>query len=322
MNVTILGSGAFGLALSRMFIINNCNVTIWTALDSEYKMIKKYRCNRLVLPEYKLDKNITITMNIEEAIKGAKLIVIAIPVKFLRSTLIEVKKYYKNAHICIATKGIEDNSYLFSYDIVKNILKTNKMGIISGGTFAIDMISDTPLALTITSKNKQTYKTIKKSLENDLLKLEPSNDILGTEFWGAIKNIMAIGCGIIDGMQYSESTKSLFFTKCFKDITNLVYEFGGNKSTAMTYAGIGDLFLTCTSIKSRNYTLGKMIGKNISKDYIAEYVKSTTIEGYYTLNSLYKLLHKKKIKSKIIDILYSIVYMNGDLKLLDEFLKK
>lgn len=322
MNVTILGAGAYGLALSKHFLENKCNVTIWTTVESEYKMIKKYNCNRLALPGYTIDKKITVTMDIKEALSNTKLVVIAIPIKFLRNTLMEAKKYYKKGHICIASKGLEQNSCLFAYDIVKKILKTSKIGIISGGTFAVDMIQDVPMGLVVASKNKQTNKVIKKCLENNLLKVDSSSDVLGTQFWGSIKNVMAIGCGIIDGMKYPESSKSLFFTKCFEDITDLVYEFGGNKSTATTYAGIGDLFLTCTSVKSRNYTFGKMIGEKINKDYLSEYVETTTVEGYYTLKSFYKLIHKKKRKSKIVDILYSIIYNNGDLKQLDEFLKK
>lgn len=322
MNVTILGAGAYGLALSKMFLKNNCDITIWTPLENEYNMLKKYNCNRMVLPSYKIDDSIKITMDLDEALKHTKLIVIAVPVKFIRETIMKVKKYYRNSHICIASKGIEQNSCLFPYDIIKRILKTNKIGVISGGTFAIDMVNDYPMGLLAASKNNSTLKIIKKSLENDLLKIDTCNDIFGTEFWGSVKNIMAIGCGIIDGMNYPESTKSLFFTKCFKEITDLVYDFGGNKSTSISYAGIGDLYLTCNSPKSRNYAFGEMLSGNFTKDYIDEYLDGNTVEGYYTLKSFYDLTKKKGRKSKIINILYSIVYNNGDLKLLDEFLKK
>ena len=287
MNVTILGTGAYGLALSKMFLRNNCNVTMWTALDNEYNMLKKYRCNRLVLPSYKIDNKIKITTNMEEALKNTKLIVIAVPVKFIRSTLTEVKKYYKDNHICIASKGIEQNSYLFPYEMIKKELKTNKIGVISGGTFAIDMVNDAPVGLLIASKNSSTTKVIRKTLESEMLRVDISSDVLGTEFWGSVKNIMAIGCGIIDGMNYPESTKCLLFTKCFKEITNLVYDFGGNKSTAITYAGIGDFYLTCNSAKSRNYSFGKMISGNFTKDYIDDYLEGNTVEGYYTLKSFY-----------------------------------
>lgn len=322
MNVTILGAGAYGLALSSVLLKNNCNVTIWTAVENEYKMIKKHKCNRMVLPSYKISDKINITLDMKEALSNCKLLIVAIPVKFLRSTLIEVKKYYKGSHICIASKGIEQNSCLFPYDIIKSILRTSKIGVISGGTFAVDMISNVPMGLHAVSKNKHTLRIIKRCLCNELIKVDTSSDIIGTEFWGSVKNVMAIGCGIIDGMNYPESTKSLFFTKCFTNITDLVYDFGGNKSTAITYAGIGDLFLTCTSVKSRNYSFGKMLAGNINKDYLDEYLEATTVEGYYTLKSLYELTKKKKKKAKIINILYSIVYNNGDLKQLDEFLKK
>lgn len=322
MNVTILGTGAYGLALSNVLSKNNCNITMWTALKNEYNMIKKYKCNRMVLPSYKINNKINITMDMKEALSDCKLIIIAIPVVFLRSTLMEVKKYYKNAHICVASKGIEQNSCMFPVDIIKNVLNTNKIGIISGGTFAIDMIRDISMGLVAASKNINTLKIIKKCLSNDWLKIETSKDILGVEFWGSIKNIIAIGCGIVDGMNYPESTKSLFFAKCFKSITDLVYDFGGNKSSAISYAGIGDLYLTCTSIKSRNYTFGKMIGGKMDKKYLNEYLDTTTVEGYYTLKSFYTLTHNKRKKNTIIDILYEIIYNNSDLKLLDNYLRK
>ena len=320
MRVTILGAGAYGLALSRVFYRNGIETTIWTVLKEEEEEMKMTRVNSRYLPDYYIHDEIKITTDMASAIKNADLIVVAIPVKYIAETILKVKEYYNGCHICIASKGILQDKYIFPYTIVSKTLKTNKIGIISGGTFALDIIKDVPIGLTIASKNKQTIKTIKNAVQHELLRVDTTRDVIGTEMWGAIKNIVAIGCGIIYGRGYLESSRAMFFTKCYKDIANLVYEFKGNKSTAKLYAGIGDLFLTCTSSKSRNYTLGVMLGRNTPKDILDKYINETTIEGYYTLKSFYGLIHKKKITSELIDCLYGILYDGKDVKTILNYL--
>lgn len=323
MNITILGAGAYGIALSSMFLENNCNITMWTKTESEKEILEKERCNKKVLPDYKISDKIFFTTSLEEALKNANIIVIAIPVKFVTNTIIELAKYYKKEqHICIASKGIEQGSCLFIANIIKKYIKTKKICVISGGTFAVDMIKHVPLGLSLASKNKSTINILIKTLQNDYLKLIPTNDVLGVEMYGAIKNVIAIASGIIDGMGYPESTKCMFITKAFNDIVDLIYEMGGNKKTIFTYAGIGDLLLTCNSIKSRNYSFGRMIGEKQDKKRIDEYKENTTIEGLYTLKSIYDLIHDKKIKMPIINIIYDIVYKNKDISLLEDYLRK
>ena len=323
MNITILGTGAYGLALSSMFLENNCNITMWTKLEEEKNRLEKDRCNKILLSDYKISNDIKITTDLKDSIKDADIIVNAIPVKFVTNTIIEMKKYYKKKqHICIASKGIEQGSCLFIASIIKKHINTNKLCVISGGTFAVDMIKKVPLGLTLACKNKTTINIIRKSLQNNSLRLSISNDIFGVEMYGAIKNVIAIAGGMIDGMGYPESTKCMFITKSLNDIVNLIYEMGGNKKTILTYAGIGDLLLTCNSLKSRNYSFGKMIGEKKEKKIIEEYIENTSIEGLYTLKSIYDLIHRKKIKMPIINIIYDIVYNNKDPKLLEDYLRK
>ena len=321
MNITILGTGAYGIALSSMFTKNECHITMWTKIEKEYQNLIKHRCNEKALPGYRIDKDIKFTMNMEEAIKNANIIVIAIPIQFIKDTVIEVKKYFnKNQHICIASKGILNDGQALPHKIVRKILHTKNISVISGPTFAIDMVNNALMGLVVAGKNEKTNKLIKKYLANDTLIVNISNDIDGVELCGAIKNIMAISCGIIDGMNYPESTKCMLFTKCFYEMMELIYSLGGNKASAITYAGIGDLLLTCTSYKSRNYTYGKLLGEHSNK--ITDYVNNTTIEGRYTLKVLYDILKKKKIKYQIINTMYLIVYKDADSMLLIDYLKK
>lgn len=322
MRVTILGTGAYGLALSSVFLENDCHVTMWTKLEEERKLLDEKRCYEKVLPSYKISDKIVFTTDMKVALDKAQVIVIAIPVKFIADTVMEMGKFYKREqHICIASKGIEQGSCQFISNIVKKHIKTSKICVISGGTFAVDMVQKVPLGLTLATRNKRTNSIMKKTLQNKYLRLTSTSDILGVELYGAIKNVVAIACGIIDGIGYPESTKSMFFTKAISDIHHFICALGGAKETILTYAGIGDLLLTCTSLKSRNYTFGKMIGEKIDKKVIHQYIEETTVEGYYTLKSIYDLARIKKVKVMLVDVIYNIVYNDKDVSLIDAYLQ-
>lgn len=323
MKITILGCGAYGLALSEMFSLNNCDITMWTILEEEKNELEKERTNKRVLPNFKVNKNIKFTTDMQEAIKGSNLIVIAIPVKFVNNVVSQLAPIIKKSqHICIASKGIEQGSLLFVSSIVNKAIKTKKIAVISGGTFAIDMVAHVPMGLTLATKNNATEKLIIKALQNKYLKLVPTKDIFGTEMYGAIKNVIAIASGMLDGLSLPESTKCMFITKSLNDVMNLIYSMGGNKKTILTYAGLGDLLLTCNSTKSRNYSLGKLYGEKKSKKDIEYYINNTTIEGLYTLKSIHELIHKNNLKMHIIDIIYDIIYNNAEITLLLDYLTK
>ena len=125
---------------------------------------------------------------------------------------------------------------------------------------------------------------------------------------------------MLDGLGYPDSTSCMFITESLNDIKNLINALGGNKKTILSFAGFGDLLLTCTSVKSRNYTLGKMIGERKDKEEIDNYINNTTIEGLYTLKSIHKLLRKKKVKMPIINLIYNIIFKNTDPNELAKFL--
>lgn len=322
MKITILGTGAYGIALSKVLSDNNHEITMWTKVENEYNMLLNKGCNDKTLPNFKIDKSIKLTMNMKVAVNNAEIIFIATSVNYIKDTLEELKDcYIKKQHVCIACKGIYQDSLEFGAEMAKKILHTKNVSVISGGTFAIDMLDKNPIALTLASNDKLSLKKVKNSLEGNYLKVNTSTDVFGVEMWGAIKNIIAISCGIIDGMGCCESTKSMFIVKVINDVICMIKYFGGKEMTFLSYAGIGDLWLTCTSLTSRNYTYGHMVGSNLSKDDIDKYRENTTIEGLYTLKSLYLLLNKHNYKMLFIDIMYRILYMNEDSKIILDYLK-
>ena len=320
MKIVILGSGAYGLALANMFNENNNDITIWTKFKEEKEKIEKERkINNL--PNVTLPENFKYSCNMEEAVKDKDLIVIAVPAGAVNDISKELSNYYKkNQHICIASKGIEQNTCLFVVDVLKQYIKTKNLAVISGGTFAIDMFNKCPLGLSLATKNKETESILKNSLQNKYLKLRTTNDIIGIEICGSIKNVIAIASGMLAGMGYPDSTSCMFITESLNDIKNLIKALGGSKKTILSFAGFGDLLLTCTSTKSRNYTLGKMIGEKRPKEEIDTYINNTTIEGLYTLKSIHKLLRKKKVNMPIINLIYNIIFKDTDPNELAKFL--
>ena len=319
MNIAILGTGAYGMALANIFNDNKCNVMMWTNSKDEMDLLLKDRKSNKI--DYDIPSNINISTDMKEVVVGASIIVIAVPAKFVDNVSRELKEYYASKQvICIASKGIEQNTCLFLYDVVRNNIKTNEIAVISGGTFAIDIVKRVPVGLSIATRSNYSRDLIIKAMQNDYVKLRHTKDIVGTEICGSIKNVIAIASGMIDGMGFPESTSTMFITESLHDIKELIKALGGNSKTILSFAGFGDLLLTCTSVKSRNYTLGKIIGENRSRKEIDEYIENTTIEGLYTLKSIKKLLRNKKIKMPIINLIYDIIVDKKEPEALVKFL--
>lgn len=320
MNIAILGSGAYGLALAIAFQKNKNNISVWSKFPEEVTELKsKHSSSKL--PDVKIPKTIFFSNDMKTCLEKANIIVIAVPIIAIRATLLELKKYLKSSqHICIASKGIEQETNLFVTDIIKDCIKSKNIAIISGPSFAIDVAKGNPIGLAIAGTNKRTVQLIKNALASDSLKLRTSKDMLGLEICSSIKNVIAIASGMIAGLGLPESTQAFLITESIHDIKYLIFKLGGKKKTILTFAGVGDLFLTCTSEKSRNFRLGKLFGEHKSKKEIEEFIKNNTIEGLYTLKSIQDLVNKKRIKLPIVDILNSIIYKNEDCNKLKEFL--
>lgn len=312
MKITILGTGAYGLSLSKIVAENGHNLTLWTPFEEEKdELLKTKKSSKL--KDFKLDKGVNITTDLKESIEKSNLIIIAIPTAFINDVCKELKKFITpNQHICIASKGIEQGTCRFIHDMIQKQINTKNIGAISGPSFAADLVNKVPVGLSCASKNKKTLNCIKEALSNEHFILYPTSDLVGIEVCGSVKNIIAIASGMIDGMGYPISTQALLITEALHDIKALIHALGGSKKTILSFAGFGDILLTCTSSKSRNYCFGKLIGKNSSKEEIENYKSNTTVEGLYTLKSIYKLINKKKICIPTINVIYDIIFKDED----------
>jgi len=321
MKTTIIGTGAYSIGIALMLAKKKHNhITLWSEDKELVENFKKNKKVETIFPNLILPDNIDITNDYKVAMEQTSLIFLITSAKYIADVSKNIKEFYHNQPVCIASKGIEHNSLSLLSELVRNILNTNNICVISGPTFAIDLVNNEPTALAIAGYKRKIAKYVMSTLANETLKLRLSSDIIGIQLCGSVKNIIAIAAGILKGLGYSESTQAFLINESLHDMKNIIYVLGGKKKTILSFAGIGDLLLTCSSTKSRNYSFGYIIGSTKNKDKIEEYLLNNTVEGYYTLNSIYQMLQKKGIDIPLITLINDIVCNNRNPKDLAEFL--
>ena len=320
MKVCILGSGAYGIALGTIVNKNKHNLTMWTRSEEECRVLNETHISKK-MPEFKIPNDMNFITDFGEAVKDKDLIIIAVPAFAFDDISKKLSKVLKNKqHVLIATKGIQQETCLFLTDVFYKYNKNKHLAVISGPTFASDIIKEVPIGFALGTKSSKTADVVIKTLKNKNTKLRRTRDVIGVELCGAIKNVLAIAAGILGGMDISDSTKALFLTESLNDVKELIKALGGNKKSILSFEGFGDILMTCTSTTSRNYSFGLLIGKGASQKEIDEYLESTTVEGMYTLKSIHKLIRNKKVKIPIINLIYDIILKEKEKETLLKFL--
>ncbi len=320
MKITVFGAGNYGIAIAMMLAKKKENeVLIWTENKNTFDEFMKTHKFTSKFPDLDIPNNISITMDNKKALEDAGLIFLITASKYTYSLCKDLKKYYNGTPICIASKGLDDKTLKPLSYIVENTLNTKNVTVISGPTFAVDLVRNHPAALAIAGNNK-VIKLVKDNLANESLKLRKSSDILGIQLCGSVKNIIAIAAGILKGLGYSETTQAFLINESLHDMKNILASLGAKKRTILSFAGVGDLILTCSSEKSRNYSFGYVIGSTKDKKKIGEYLSNNTVEGYNALKYVYTILNKKRKKIPLVNVIYDIIYNNEDPNTLAEFL--
>lgn len=321
MKISVIGLGMYSLAISKMLAKKENNkIMIWTENNAKYEEYKKTKKVTSVY-DTEMPKNIKVSNLLEEVLKDAELIYIITASKYVDIITKKMKEFYNpDVPICIASKGIEESREELLSNIVKDNLKTKNIAVISGPTFAVDIINNEPVALALASKSNKAKEYVLNTLANDTLKLRPSKDMIGIQMCGATKNVIAIASGILSGLGYSNSTQSFLINESLHDIKDIIKIFGGKPKTILSFAGVGDLMLTCTSTKSRNFSFGFTIGSTKDPKKINEYLVNNTVEGHNTLEVIYKMLNKRGTPIDLITTIYNIVYNEEDPNTLASFL--
>lgn len=320
MNITILGAGSFGIALALVFHRNKNKICIWTKFDEERNLLEEKRCYEKVLPGVKIPYDIMITTDLKQALSKADIVVISIPVPFIKETMDTVQKYSKkNQYFVVASKGIDSASHLLLDELIQKYVPSSSVSILSGPTFASDLALGSPVALTLSSACVDAEKVICKALESSLVQIQSFPSPSAICICGALKNVFAIGSGMIAGMQFPVSTQAMYLTDALLEMRQILHHLGEDEDAIITYAGIGDLFLTCTSEKSRNFKLGYVMAVT-SFEQVEKYQRENTVEGLSTLASFYTLLDKKGVHPPILSVLFSIFILKKDKQIFYDFL--
>ena len=310
MKISILGTGAYGIALATVLHSNENKVNMWTKYTEEVDSLLINRESKRLLPEVIIPKSIVISTDLEKNILESNVIIIAVPMNAVREVSKELTKYIKEDQIlCIVTKGIEVGTGKRMSEVVHEETGSNNICMLSGPSFATELANNNELGLVVASHDINLCYIIKEVFENDNITISITEDIAGVEICSSAKNAFAIIMGMLH--EKSDSTKATILTILLNDLRLVCEVLGGKANTIFTYAGIGDFLLTCMNIKSRNYTFGTLIAKGNSKEKSLEIMGLTTVEGIYSLNSIYEMLQDRKIEIKSIDTLYNIVYNDG-----------
>lgn len=323
MKIGIIGTGVYSTAIALTLASNKDNkIVMWSENEKLVEDYKKTKKLNTIFKDKSIPKNISITNAYEEAIIDAEVVFLMPCVDYLDDVCKEIRKLIKpEIPVCVGSKGIASDSKKLVCDIAKKYLK-NKISVISGPTFAADIANLEPIGFTLASKDKKSREKFKKVFDFDDVRIDLTDDIIGTSVCGCVKNIYAIGSGIINGLEYNESTKALYLTTVFEELGNILYKYNSTLATQNSLAGFGDLVLTCSTDKSRNFTYGKMIGSKAGKKEIKKFLEENTVEGINTLNAIYPILKRKRVKCPIIQAIYNILNNKENPKKLIEIIIK
>jgi len=310
MTIGILGGGVWGSALAKLF--SNQEVLIYTRDKKVMNSINDHHFN----PKLKyaiFNDNVKATDDLEQITKK-NIIFIALPSQSIREVL--SKSYFQNldADIIIASKGIEISSSMFLSNVVESVIKPKTLSVMSGPCFSDEVAQDLPTAATFASSNTSIFNIISGMLKSKKFRIYYSDDVIGCQIGGALKNIYAIAAGISDGLNLGENARSALITRSFVEISRFALFFKSKKETLFGLSGLGDLMLTCNSSKSRNTNFGIKIANIKHKNFEKELDKNAITEGYFTAKAAIKIASENGIEMPILESVFNILYNGFDIE--------
>lgn len=311
LKVVILGDGGWGTTLAVLLNRKGYAVTLWGVFPEYVQSLNKKRMNLRFLPGIKITKKIEITADLGKAVLDKDIVIFAIPSEYLRKTLKALKKLScpKQAIFLSVTKGIETGTLKRMSEIVRDELGKVKLAVLSGPTIAHEVATGIPTTAVIASNNKKIRKYLQGIFTTQRFRIYTNSDLIGVELGGSLKNIIAIACGISDGLGFGANTKAALLARGLVEISRLGRVAGARISTFSGISGLGDLVTTCISPYSRNRFVGEEIGKGRALKDIKKRMQMVA-EGIPTTKSAYELALKYKVDTPIIKEVYAVLYKN------------
>ena len=310
-NITVLGGGSFGISLALLAQQNEHNVSVWCHSESEANELSELREHKRLLPNIKIDERILITNDLTVT-KNADLVIIAVPSFAVESVAKQLKGVIgEKTIVANVAKGIHLETLKPFSEVIAMHLENNAIVALSGPSHAEEVARRKATLIVASSKDMKAAEKVQEWLSNSTMRIYTNDDILGVELGGALKNVMALAVGILDGLELGDNSKAALMTRGMKEISRLGVKIGAKEETFSGLSGIGDLIVTCTSEHSRNRRAGILIGKGASSEEAVKQVG--TVEGYSATKSGYLLAKEKNVEMPIVNEMYDVLFNGCDI---------
>ena len=305
-NIAIIGSGTWGVALAIHLAKAGKNIKLWSFTEEEANAINVERKCKF-LPEAIIGENITCYTDMKTVIEGSEMILHVTPSKFVRETIKKYKDYVTNQPIIMCAKGFEADTLCTLSQIIEQEMPKVKYGIFSGPSHAEEVSIGIPTAIVIASKDKDVQNMVQETFMNEKMRVYTSDDVIGVELGGALKNIIAFCAGIATEINLGDNSFAALITRGLVEITRLGMAMGGQHDTFYGLSGLGDLIVTCMSEHSRNRRAGRLIGKGYTVDQARQEI-GMVIESIDNIEVAYALAKKYNIEMPIVNAVYDVLY--------------
>ncbi len=307
LKIAVLGGGSFGTAMANLSSKNGCDVTLWVRDKRSVKSMQKTHINKKYLPDHKLDERLQFTHDLQAAVKGKDLIFVAVPSAAFRETLQKIAPFISAQAIVSLTKGMEKDTFALMSDVIADELPNVAFGVMSGPNLAKEIMNNMPSATVIASQSAALRLAVQTALHSAFFRVFASDDLIGVELGGALKNIYAIAMGMAAAYDIGENTKAMILTRALAEMSRFGVKAGANPLTFLGLSGVGDLYATCSSTLSRNYQIGNMLGRGMSLDQAIKKLGQTA-EGINTIQQVNEKAMKAGIYMPITHALHDIIY--------------
>ncbi len=313
-NVSVIGAGSWGTALAKVLDTNGHRVTIWSALQDEIEMLKRHREHTLKLPGVKLSQRISFTADLQEAMDGRDLLVLAVPSVYTRNTARSMSEFAVTGQkIVNVAKGIEEGTLKTLVEIIEEEIPGADVAVLSGPSHAEEVGRGLPTTCVAGAHTRSTAEYIQNLFMNEVFRVYTSPDMLGIELGGSLKNVIALAAGMADGLGYGDNTKAALITRGITEIGRLALAMGAKYETLSGLTGIGDLIVTCASVHSRNRRAGMLIGQGKTMEEAMDEVKMV-VEGVYSTKAAVGLAKQYQIPMPIIEQVNQVLFFEKPVK--------
>ncbi len=311
--ITVIGGGAWGTALAAMVARAGRDVLLWAREDGVVTSINEAHENKDFLPGISLPQSLKATGDLGRA-AASDVLLMVVPAQFVRTIARDLKPYLKESTpIILCAKGIEQSSGKLMNDVLTEVLPKSPLVVLSGPTFAREVALGMPSAVTIASKYQQIAQNVAETLGQPTFRPYLSRDVIGAEVGGAVKNVLAVACGIVAGLELGENARAALIARGLAEMVRFGESFGAKRETMMGLCGLGDLILTCSSSQSRNMSLGMALGQGKSVDEIMS-GRISVAEGYHTAGILAEIAERENIEMPIAGAVNEILHNSGNVK--------